>query len=298
MLEFEKLLDSVYVLKVPNGGEWTGVFLLTGAENMLIDCGPSSTAVDEYIIPALLKLGLKADDIAYVTNTHAHGDHSGGDFRFLRESGAKLANGAETAAKLADPLPHSIKTRAKWPEYSPKAPGFIQDNRTDIILKDGDMLGGRLRIIYTPGHDTECVSFFDTETRSLFTGDSLQEYGTIGEHDAAGVAFYKSLPDYRRTLELLKACEAENIFAAHDFKPYGFCAIGRESAERMLAVSCEAVERYDRDIREMLASGMTDIAGITSELLHRLNSVTPEYLFMAMYTVDAHIKEISAAQRG
>ena len=294
MIKFEKLLDSIYVLKVPNGGEWTGVFLLTGKENILVDCGPSAAAVDKFVVPALNALGLRPTDISYLTNTHAHGDHSGGDFKFLQLSGAKLVNGSEAAMKLSDPLPHSIKTRAKWPEHSPKAPKLIQCNKTDRILDDGELIAGRLRIIYTPGHDTECVSFYDEETSSLFTGDSVQEHGTVGKHDAAGVAFYKDLPAYIHTLETLEKRNAENLFAAHDFKPYGFSAIGRKHVQEIFDVSKEAVACYDREIKSMLLDGMTEVADITRELLHRVHAIDPEYLFMAMYTVDAHLRELGA----
>ena len=293
MLHFEKLIDSVYVLQIPNGGEWTGVFLLTGKENVLIDCGPSALAVDEYLVPALKELGFAPEDISWVTNTHAHGDHSGGDYHFIKLSGAKLANSEEVAKKLADPLPYSIKTRAKWPEYSPKAPSFIQDNQTDLVMKDGDILAGRLKLICTPGHDTESVSYYDTETKSLFTGDSLQELGTIGERDAAGVAFYKDLPAYEQSLEKLQAYNAENLFAAHDFQPYGYCAKGRVEVDKFIAISREAVNTYNRELKDMLSKGMTDIADMTHELLLRVNATHPEYLFMAMYTVDAHLQEIT-----
>ena len=136
--------------------------------------------------------------------------------------------------KLADPLPQSIKTRVKWPEYSPKNLKFIQCNKTDHILADGELIARRLRIIYTPGHDTECVSFYDEETKSLFTGDSVQERDAVGKHDAAGVAFYNDLPSYVHTFETLEKINAENIFAAHDFKPYGFSAKGRKMFRRFL----------------------------------------------------------------
>lgn len=294
MLRFEKLLNSVYVLKVPNGGEWTGVYLLTGEENLFIDCGPSAAAVENYIVPALNELGLRPSDISWVTNTHAHGDHSGGDYHFLKLSGAKLVNSREIAAKLANPLPHSVKTRAKWPEHSPAAPSFIQENRTDVVIEEGDTIAKRLKLILTPGHDTESVSFYDLKTNSLFTGDSLQEHGTVGERDAAGIAFYKDLPAYLETLRKLSRYNAENLFAAHDFKPYGFAATGRTAVKSFIDISREAVALYDREIQAMLAAGQCDLVQMTRALLKKVEAVDPEYLFMAMYTVNAHLEELAA----
>ena len=44
----------------------------------------------------------------------------------------------------------------------------------------------------------------------------------------------------------------------------------------------------------MPSDGMTEVADITRELLHRVHEITPEYLFMAMYTADAHLRELEA----
>ena len=78
MLMFEQMAENLYLLKIPFGPVWTGVVLLRGEENILIDSGATARDVDEVLLPALRHLGLELADIAYLVNTHSHGDHIGG----------------------------------------------------------------------------------------------------------------------------------------------------------------------------------------------------------------------------
>ena len=81
MLHFEELYPDIYLLKVPFSGLWTGVMLIMGEENCLIDSGAKDTAVDQHILPALAELGLDLQSVKWLLNTHSHGDHMGGHAR-------------------------------------------------------------------------------------------------------------------------------------------------------------------------------------------------------------------------
>ena len=50
--------------------------------------------------------------------------------------------------------------------------------KTDFILEEGDVIAGRLRLVASPGHDDDCVCFYDIPTKTLISGDSLQGNGT------------------------------------------------------------------------------------------------------------------------
>ena len=75
MPEFVQLRPNIYRLRVPFSGTWTGVILVLGPENALIDSGAKAADVDEWIVPALQKMGLSLDQITYLACTHTHGDH-------------------------------------------------------------------------------------------------------------------------------------------------------------------------------------------------------------------------------
>lgn len=288
MTMFSEVMPGIYLLKIPFGPVWTGVILVRGERNILIDSGASDDDVDQYILPALNQLGLELDDIDYLVNTHSHGDHIGGNHR-LRQLGDFRVAAYETAApKIEDPVPYAIQTRTKFPEHSPAPQCFLKGIPVDIVLKDGDILADRLQVIHTPGHDNDCVCWYDLLTKTIITGDSLQANGTICQ----GVGFYKSLSDYQWTLERLNGMDILNILCGHDYEGIGYLINGRENVSNALAVCRDYVARYHNFIRKQWEGGCQDAAMIAEKLIKNEGCGMPERLFMALYTVTEHIKQL------
>jgi len=121
-------------------------------------------------------------------NTHAHVDHIGSNVRFdeicfheddkdmfaLHTDPAyisgELARYAlpPKAAKLLAPGAKLLMTPKRAGNYS--------------YFKDGHVfrLGGReLEVVHTPGHTPGSVCFLDRESRLIFTGDTLCEWGVL-----------------------------------------------------------------------------------------------------------------------
>ena len=59
---FEEVLEDTYLLKVPFGPVWTGIVLVRGETNVLIDS--SHLEPEKYLLPALADLGLGCDFIS------------------------------------------------------------------------------------------------------------------------------------------------------------------------------------------------------------------------------------------
>ena len=175
---FEELAAGLYVLRAPFNTIWSAVYFVRGEQNVLVDSCIDDASVDECIIPALAEIGVEPEDVACLINTHAHKDHAGGNGRFVERSGCALAAYETCTDKLRHPLEYNRATRTVYPEYSPAPAAFIPANEPDMIVRDGEMLGGRLRVYHAPGHDTECIMLHDEETNTLLTGDSLQAFGT------------------------------------------------------------------------------------------------------------------------
>ncbi len=281
MEKFCEIFPGIHLLKVPFGPVWTGVVLLTGKENILIDTGAVDADVDECIMPALEAMGLSISDIRYVVNTHSHGDHIGGNYRLRQLGDFKVAAYEGTAPKVEDPVPYAIATRTKFPAHSPATQCFLKGVKVDIRLKDGDILADRLQVIHTPGHDNDCVCWLDIPTKTLITGDSLQGNGTICQ----GVGFYKSLPDYLYTLDKLEKMDIKNILCGHDYDGIGYVS---SQPKTVLSYCRSRVDTYGAFVKE---NQSLEPAEIAKALIETCGCGMPDRLFMALYTVTEHLKE-------
>lgn len=282
MEKFQELVPGIYLLKIPFGPVWTGVVLVKGRKNILIDTGAADTDVDNYIVPALAALDMGVEDIHYLVNTHCHGDHIGGNHRLRQLGSFKTAAFTLAAPKLEDPVPYAIETRTRFPEYSPAPQSQLQGIGVDLSLRDGTLLADRLLLVHTPGHDNDCVCWYDRQTKTIITGDSLQANGTICQ----GVGFYKSLDDYRSTLARLCAMDIENILCGHDYDGIGYWICGKAQVKAALDYCQERVALYDGFVN---ARKDADPADIARELIETYGCGMPERLFMALYTVTEHL---------
>lgn len=286
---FERVCGDVYALRVPFGTVWTAVVLVGDkqGEYVLIDSANCAERVDDTVIPALAEMGLTLDGAAYLLCTHTHGDHVGGHKRIKELCGVKVLCTEEQLPKLRDPLKYSKLIRSVFPEHSPEAPASLCGTEPDGILQDGDTVNGRLRLIKTPGHDTDTVCFFDTVTRTVICGDSLQANGTVSQ----GIGLYMELAPYRESIERIGALGAENMLLGHSYDPIGDVALGKSEVEKCLGICRGAVADYHRIIAECGDAGM-EAADIARELTRRVNAFLPDFLFLPLYTVTAHLKEL------
>ncbi len=283
MLMFEQMAENLYLLKIPFGPVWTGVVLLRGEENILIDSGATDRDVDEVLLPALRGLGLELGDIAYLVNTHSHGDHIGGHSR-LRQLGIRtVVSFAGGKNKVENPVPYAIATRTRFPAHSPAPQCYLQGVTVDMTLADGEVLANRLQLLHTPGHDDDCVCWLDIPTGTVITGDSLQANGTICQ----GVGFYKSLPDYLYTLDKLMHTPIQNILCGHDYEGIGYWISGEAKVKEALVYCRQRVHAYHRFICDRKND---DPAAIAEALIDQLGCGMPERLFMALYTVTQHLE--------
>ena len=288
MRKFTVIGEDVYLLQVPFGAYWTGVVLIKSAEPILIDSGPSATMVDEVIRPALSEIGCRPEEIRYLACTHTHGDHEGGHARLLAcASSCTVVASREQAEKLVDPLTYAKHIRTRFPADSPPVQRELRGVRPGLLLEDGELLAGRLRLIRAPGHDTDSVCWLDTVSGILFTGDSVQGEGAAG----SGLAFYQSLPDYRTSLSALLHMEVCQLVAGHDYAPHGCRLEGSGGVREYLTACLSVTDRYDRQIRRLWDEGLQDTAELARRLISLENRTPPAHLFLEMYTVTTHLQE-------
>ena len=288
MLYFEKLYPDIYLLKVPFSGLWTGVILVTGEENCLIDSGAKDADVDELILPALKELGLDLQSVSWLLNTHSHGDHIGGHARIKELADIKVAAHASSAPKVENPVPYAIETRTKFPEHSPAPQVYLKGVPVNRVMEEGEVIAGRLQVIHTPGHDNDCVCWFDQKTKTLITGDSLQANGTPSQ----GVGFYKNLEEYLSSMKKLLQLPIEHLICGHDYDGIGWNIDGAENVKKALQYCLDIPEVYHAFIQQQLKEGESDPVKIALALIEKHGCAMPERLFLALYTVTQHMEKI------
>ena len=208
MLRFEKLLDNIYLLKVPFGKTYTSVFLLTGPEGtVLFDSATTREDAEEIILPAVAETGLTP---GYLMISHDHSDHSGG-LPWLTSAYPE----AEVCMISA--------VGAKYPKYRQ--------------VRDGDVLAGYFAVVSLPGHTKDSAALLDLRSGTMLSGDCLQlkglwSYGT-GVMEPA---------DYRRSIRRVREMGIKNLITSHDYDPLGSIAFGEKAVERYLD---ECVMNFD-----------------------------------------------------
>lgn len=294
--KFEEILPGTYLLKVPFGVVWTGIVLVKGESNFLIDS--SHLEPEECLMSALTELGLTPGDINWLLNTHVHGDHIGGHHTLVTKYGIKAVTFHEAATALRDPVNVAIRVRTRFPKNSPPPQSYLKGVDASVLMEEDELLSNRFQVVTTPGHDDDCLCWIDTHTKTAFTGDSLQANGTPTQ----GIAFYRSLAKYRDTLNRFKSLDIENIVCGHDYDGIGSVIIGRDAVNVAIAKCEEYVNTYAREIESIVRTqGINPAAAaddedllvpIALQLIDKVGCGRPQSLFLALHTVSEHLKEM------
>jgi glyoxylase-like metal-dependent hydrolase (beta-lactamase superfamily II) len=227
-------------VRAPNAGPYTlsgtNSWIIGREPAYLIDPGPSIPDHLDALIAAIEPRG----SLAAILLSHSHRDHS--------EAAAELA--ALTGAPVAA-----------------MAPG------ADIQLADGDALGP-LRVLATPGHAADHVSFL--LGRVCFAGDTVLGEGSVFIADYPG-----SLAGYLEALARLRELELELIAPGHG--PL------IEHPNAKLDEYLEHRRRREQLILDALTAGLRG----RDELLERVWGELPSALEpIARFTLAAHLDKL------
>jgi len=177
----------------------------------LVDCGFQPGG--EKVLAEIGSMGKRPGDVKTIVLTHAHQDHARGAAKLKQATGAKLACHEAEA--------DYVTGRSKYP--SPTGAMRIMlaimgvfvhvpPAEVDIKLKDGDQVG-RLTVRHTPGHTPGSVVFLDSQTKSIFSGDTV----TTGKEGLSGPnrAFTMDMAEGKKSLAKISAMKFETILPGH-----------------------------------------------------------------------------------
>jgi glyoxylase-like metal-dependent hydrolase (beta-lactamase superfamily II) len=170
------------------------------------------------------RMGIDAQPLTKVVNTHCHSDHMGGNAALRRAYACPIAVPAGEA-----PLIEAWDDRALLLAYADqRAERFAVD---EILRPGATYLWGDLewRALAAPGHDMNALVFFNDEHRILISGDALWEngYGLVMPPELDPAA----LPATRATLEMIAALDVRCVIPGHG-EPFGDVAAALDRAFR------------------------------------------------------------------
>ena len=195
-------------------------FLLATPAPVLFDAGAAAMG-PHYLRDIETHLGT-AKDLRYLFLTHSHYDHCG-SASFLKEQipGLKIGTNAHAAQVLQKP--GAVKLiRALNNNFSKTFRHVIGDEdipfnpvEVDLILKDGEELdcgeGWTVRVIETPGHTNDCLSYYIPRIKALIAGEAVGVFHNGGIQPE----FSSSYSDYVTSLEKVAALDVEILALAH-----------------------------------------------------------------------------------
>lgn len=216
------------------------------------------------LLEALREQGLTPDQVEFLIVTHVHLDHAGGSYSLLKACPqATLLAHPRAAPHLIDPSKLIASAQKVYgAEAFDKLYGEIKpiESHRVRIMQDGEVVkfGGRtLSFIYTRGHANHHFCIFDSQSQSIFTGDSfgiayplLQKHGLFIFPSTSPTDFDPT--EARISIERILETKAKTAYLTH----FGGVENLREAADQLnrhLDFSAELLNRANRYSEDKLS---------------------------------------------
>lgn len=244
-----QIADDLYAL----GNPALPAFLLAAATPVLFDAG--MTFMGPGYLKDLRKYLGDPSRLQYLLLTHSHYDHCGGAPYLKRRISGLKAGASRTAAEVLK-RPNAVQliqslSRESEEKFKSQTGGedvSFGGLEIDLFLADGDELdlgrGAKVRVLATPGHTRDALSFYLPGRKILVSGEAAGAYGKFFQIRAE---FLSSYADYMASLEKMAALEIDTLLLGH-----GYFVTGEE-ARGFMAKSIESTLQFKQRIEEDLA---------------------------------------------
>ena len=156
-----------------------------------------------------------------VLNSHNHPDHIGGNAQFDRvmcydidSAVERLTRGYSHEELEGFIVPEEI---IDPPADFPGEPFFVVGKAPTATVEDGQIidLGNReLEVIYTPGHNSSCITLIDERNGLLFTGDTWYPGPLYAFDDDSSLTDY--LESMRKIEEVIRKRNIRWVYGSHN----------------------------------------------------------------------------------
>ncbi len=258
MCDIREYPNGTFLLKVPFDDTDTSVFFFERERTLwMIDCATTAEDVEKYILPFIKDRNLDNGRDIKLLLSHHHGDHAGG------------------ASALHRSLP-ALEIYAAMPSRFPSLPVNPMQN--------GILLDGFLEVLHLGGHSADACAFFDRQSQTLYTADTVQLAGV--SHYGTGVT--DSPSRYIDAHLALWRTGASHLVAAHAYFPLGREARGRDAVREYLASSLLIFRSLLSDVMAHLDKSAARIASLLTEKRKREREAHPP---VPAFTVERILRE-------
>jgi len=177
-----KIEEHIYLIDVETAGikNFIASYILKGKQTVIVETGPTSSVSN--LLSGLKELKVKPEDVAHVAVSHIHLDHAGGVGRLLKYlPKAKVIVHQRGAPHLANPEKLWQQSRIALGSVAEMygEPEPVHEER--IIVATDSMtfdIGNnvRLKVLETLGHASHHLSYYETLSKGIFTGDAAGVY--------------------------------------------------------------------------------------------------------------------------
>lgn len=196
----------------------TSSLIVRGHETAIIETGHHRCG--EQILTALKERFIALDNIRFICVTHRHGDHCGGATPLASAiSNATVVGHKYAIATLHDPSRLNLGARELFGSYAQEIQQ-LPDEVSTWKVNHGDRIdlgkNVEIEIIGTPGHTSDHLAYFETISRTLYTGDAT---GLLGpeHHTVTPTSFPPSFKfgTYRESIEKLQEYDPRILVFSH-----------------------------------------------------------------------------------
>jgi glyoxylase-like metal-dependent hydrolase (beta-lactamase superfamily II) len=220
-----EIIPNIYCIDTEAFGQKKIIasYLIKGKNRTaLIDPGfPSSAGI---LKDKLRKNNIDPSSIDYILLTHFHLDHSGGAGAFIRynpDAKVLIHRRAAFYVKNFGKIVGGARMVFRHELIRRFGDAFAVPAENIGSFSDGDLidLGGgiRLRVIHTPGHCADEVTFYEEASGSVFTGDvACLQYPAFNQVAIpAGSPPLFDMAEELNSLGILRSLKVEKIFIPH-----------------------------------------------------------------------------------
>ncbi|MFA5179965.1 MAG: MBL fold metallo-hydrolase [Syntrophales bacterium] len=257
-----RIQDGIYAI---GAAELPG-YLITGQNPVLFDAG--MTFMGPLYLAEMKNLLGDINRLRFHLLTHSHFDHAGAS-PFLKRHIPNMQIGASPAAAETFRKPNAIELirnlsrslEEKYVDLIGNEDVTFPGLEIDLVLVEGmeiDLGGGLIcRVITTPGHTRDSLSFYIPAMKALITGEAV---GVFDSNFTIHPEFTSSYKDYMDSLNKLAALDIEILMMSH------FFTLTSEDARGYIKKSIDKTEIFKERIQRYLTDSDGDRKSVVQKI--------------------------------